>query len=772
MFALFCLGKSHAQCDPGEKMVQIQIVPDNYPDEISWELKADGILVYSGNFNGGQICLPSSACLEFTMYDSFGDGICCNYGNGSYALIIDGVTVASGGSYGGSETVINGCAPGMYCSDAIVINEGSYIAPQQNYWYSFTPAQNGMYDISTCGLTSCDTKIWVYENCNGNINETNAGTLFFDDNDGGCGQQAVVHGFFEGGVNYKIRIGLATGTSCANDSIPFNLTYIGPIVGCMDPTACNYNPLASVSDNSCIYFPSPDCPNGPDLLLVESEVVNSLNIRQQVATNCMVEEGCMNGYGERTILAFDTHIKNIGDMDYFIGDPSSNPDQFTFNNCHGHAHYEGYADYILYTQNGESIPIGHKNGFCVLDLECNDGGTAQYSCGYMGISKQCGDIYNNALDCQWIDITDVDTGEYILAVKVNWDQSPDALGHYELDYSNNWGQACIRITMDQFGNKGYVLIPNCQPYMDCNGVQYGNTQMDCNGVCGGSAVRGDLNSDALVQATDANSYTTGVLTNSLSLTNCNDISGDGMLSVWDAGLDVKCATGVGATICSFPKSTQNLTQQVSIGYISVNTVDHYVDVEILNPTNKVLGYELNFSGIQIADVENLIDNAMYPITPQFSTANSKVIGISYVDSMIPKNNVPTPMIRIHYTSLTADEVCLESVVHVLNNLAQPVTVNLVDACINLAGIDVTGIPDFEVKPNPANQSLSVNLKSKVNETMLVQLKDQLGRVLIEKSLKDLQYELSLDVSGFSNGVYYLCLKTESAQLSKKVIVKH
>ena len=47
-----------------------------------------------------------------------------------------------------------------------------------------------------------------------------------------------------------------------------------------------------------------------------------------------------------------------------------------------------------------------------MDLECNDGGTGQYGCSNMGISKQCGDIYDRSLECQWIDITDVDTAEY------------------------------------------------------------------------------------------------------------------------------------------------------------------------------------------------------------------------------------------------------------------------------------------------------------------------------------------------------------------------
>ncbi len=38
------------------------------------------------------------------------------------------------------------------------------------------------------------------------------------------------------------------------------------------------------------------------------------------------------------------------------------------------------------------------------------------------------DIYGSGLMCQWVDMTEIDTGNYVLVIKVNWDQSPDALG--------------------------------------------------------------------------------------------------------------------------------------------------------------------------------------------------------------------------------------------------------------------------------------------------------------------------------------------------------
>merc|ERR1711982_268376 len=38
------------------------------------------------------------------MGDGYGDGICCNYGQGGYSVKVDDKEVASGGQFGSSET--------------------------------------------------------------------------------------------------------------------------------------------------------------------------------------------------------------------------------------------------------------------------------------------------------------------------------------------------------------------------------------------------------------------------------------------------------------------------------------------------------------------------------------------------------------------------------------------------------------------------------------------------------------------------------------------
>ncbi|HIC30888.1 MAG TPA: DUF5011 domain-containing protein [Flavobacteriaceae bacterium] len=94
----------------------LSITFDNYPEETAWTLTNNsGQTVASGGTYGSQAdgstlnipvgCLDDG-CYNFTITDTYGDGICCSYGNGSYTLTNTdtGAILASGGSFTSSET--------------------------------------------------------------------------------------------------------------------------------------------------------------------------------------------------------------------------------------------------------------------------------------------------------------------------------------------------------------------------------------------------------------------------------------------------------------------------------------------------------------------------------------------------------------------------------------------------------------------------------------------------------------------------------------------
>ncbi|MCG8330519.1 MAG: GEVED domain-containing protein [Chitinophagales bacterium] len=98
-------------CTENEITLHLQL--DDYPEETSWDIRdSGGAIVASGGTYDGQenefiaidICL-TDGCYDFTINDSFGDGICCDYGNGSYTLIdANGQVLASGGQFTSLET--------------------------------------------------------------------------------------------------------------------------------------------------------------------------------------------------------------------------------------------------------------------------------------------------------------------------------------------------------------------------------------------------------------------------------------------------------------------------------------------------------------------------------------------------------------------------------------------------------------------------------------------------------------------------------------------
>ncbi len=105
-------GGGGATCNDHE--VTLDIIFDKYAGETSWDVKDNtGQTVASGGgYANGDVSTTETFCLtagcyDFTIYDSYGDGICCSpaYGNGSYTVTdASGTTLASGGAFTTSET--------------------------------------------------------------------------------------------------------------------------------------------------------------------------------------------------------------------------------------------------------------------------------------------------------------------------------------------------------------------------------------------------------------------------------------------------------------------------------------------------------------------------------------------------------------------------------------------------------------------------------------------------------------------------------------------
>jgi hypothetical protein len=188
----------------------------------------------------------------------------------------------------------------------------------------------------------------------------------------------------------------------------------------------------------------------PDLMLIEQRTADDLYFEERIfdADSCAIVEGCVGGPGLRRLLRFGVSTANVGNVDFLMGDPRENQDLFQFSPCHGHFHFNGYADYALVDAAGRVAAPGHKQAFCLLDSGryLDDPDVRQfprYQCDFQGISRGWYDSYGSGLDCQWIDVTDVPPGDYDLQVRVNPDRNVR-----ELDYTNN--DLSLRVTVPSF----------------------------------------------------------------------------------------------------------------------------------------------------------------------------------------------------------------------------------------------------------------------------------------------------------------------------------
>lgn len=177
-------------------------------------------------------------------------------------------------------------------------------------------------------------------------------------------------------------------------------------------------------------FPVYDNGGKPDLTLDPKRFVSQMEIvdRYFEPTGCAFLEGSIFGTGYRRILRFDTVIINAGDGDLVVGnreDPN-NPykDYFYFAECHQHYHIKQFTVYKLLKKDTRELVVeSWKGGFCFEDSFKYWGGKSSgYTCENQGITSGWGDWYYKQLPGQWIDITGVPEGDYIVRAEINFSE--------------------------------------------------------------------------------------------------------------------------------------------------------------------------------------------------------------------------------------------------------------------------------------------------------------------------------------------------------------
>ncbi|KAL1137594.1 hypothetical protein AAG570_009292, partial [Ranatra chinensis] len=170
-----------------------------------------------------------------------------------------------------------------------------------------------------------------------------------------------------------------------------------------------------------------------DLIIDADEIQRTayLEDRQLYFLQCAMEENCVASSAyqlvaqqdsswhleTRRLLRFTAKITNIG-TDQFR--PHIPKHLWEFHQCHMHYHsMEVFATFDVLS-GGRRVAEGHKASFCLEDNVCSHGVTPKFACanyGDQGISVNCSDIYKHNIDCQWVDISDLEPGNYLFKVR-------------------------------------------------------------------------------------------------------------------------------------------------------------------------------------------------------------------------------------------------------------------------------------------------------------------------------------------------------------------
>jgi hypothetical protein len=788
---LFISLKTFAQCtSPDSVSATIYIKTDSFPQETGWtlfSLKGHQYKISPPNTYKGfqqtyqhKFCIPKDECMKFTLIDK--DGI--SYPGGA-TIVLKKDTVAKVSFADKIDVSYFNCKSGETCGTPLSVVEGSYSTSYNNHYYSFQPPKDGFYKISTCdAANTCDTKIWVYEECKTfNPLDTKLGTILFNDNaSAACGLKAEIpQAILDKTRTYIIRIG---GDNCNGKSLKWNLSFIGPVKGCRDSTSCNYNYLATEDGEKCVPQNSAAC-TGPDLTISAEAIINSLTWGKENAdwNPCLVNEGCLKGFGWRNVLKFDSQISNIGDQDYYIGKVIANPSQFVWDACHQHYHYKGYAEYLLFDDKGHKIPIGFKAGFCVTDFECADNAMMKYSCLNMGLSVGCTDIYERNLACQWVDLTDVPSGRYTMVARVNWDNSPDRLGRMESRNDNNWAQVCLEIKRNNKDSIWYVLdTTNCPIWKDCKGIPYGNTLVDCDGVCGGKSIGGDINKSQTIDIQDVKEYAQAALNNNTTTTSCNDLNGDGRISVTDASLLASCIAfgkkhghvGAGDTHdhCQFPIKVVNKLDTVYFSIQNYNPTGKYFDIAIRNQSKAVNAYQLKMNNVQITKVVSLVDSVKYPAKPLITLNKGNIVCISNQDSVIAKNATKKALCRVYFSNTATIDACIDIVTDVTDINGYTLQGRTEGKCQKISSSKEVVLMNLNpmIFPNPVTNESILTFYNPENERFELEIFDISGK-LVQKQNDIFSEEIKIQKSNLQVGFYVYKLKGQNGFASGKFIVE-
>lgn len=88
-------GQVNVECEHPQRKIRIEVKTDNFGEDTSWQFRdASGVVIARNERTYGKrdidtrdLCLDDESMYEFTVFDTYGDGMCCQFGQGAYRIL-------------------------------------------------------------------------------------------------------------------------------------------------------------------------------------------------------------------------------------------------------------------------------------------------------------------------------------------------------------------------------------------------------------------------------------------------------------------------------------------------------------------------------------------------------------------------------------------------------------------------------------------------------------------------------------------------------------
>ena len=165
------------------------------------------------------------------------------------------------------------------------------------------------------------------------------------------------------------------------------------------------------------------------------------------------------------------------------------------------------------------------------------------------------------------------------------------------------------------------------------------------------------------------------------------------------------------------------------------------------------------SGIEISSAINLINPLEYDIEPAFAPGGNELIGLSYSNQSMLKHYEFTPLVRLYWSSIE-EEVCLETIVDVVNEDYHNTLTFIEDGCVVSSGVASSLDANAPLLfPNPMTESATLRYANPTREQMTLIIADATGRIVYEERVLGTSHVI--ERGALKTGAYIYTLKGAS-----------